>query len=98
MTRGAFLKKYMLKFAIALALLGLIVYVLAHATGFLVGSLYTMPVRMISDRQITSAEAYLFRDERVLYADENGIVEDSDEDDFYGTEVDFDDADEDFDE
>ena len=75
MTRGAFLKKYMLKFAIALALLGLIVYVLAHATGFLVGSLYTMPVRMISDRQITSAEAYLFRDERVLYADENGIVD-----------------------
>jgi DNA-directed RNA polymerase subunit beta len=33
-----------------------------------------------------------------MMEDENGIVEDSDEDDFYGTEVDFDDADEDFDE
>lgn len=75
MTRVAFLKKYILKFAIALALLGLIVYVLAHATGFLAGSLYTMPVRMISDRQITSTTAYLFRDERVLYTDEHGIVD-----------------------
>ena len=33
-----------------------------------------------------------------MMEDENGIIEDSDEDDFYGTEVDFDDADEDFDE
>ena len=75
MTRIAFLKKYIVKFAIALALLGLIVYVLAHAMGFLAGSLYTMPVRMISDRQITAATAYLFRDERVLYAEEKGIVD-----------------------
>ncbi|MBQ8309411.1 MAG: hypothetical protein IJX80_00175 [Clostridia bacterium] len=75
MTRIAFLKKYILKFAIALALLGLIVYMLAHATGFLAGSLYTMPVRTISDRQITAATAYLFRDERVLYAAEGGIMD-----------------------
>lgn len=75
MTRITFLKKYILKFAIALALLGLIVYVLAHALGFFSGSLHTMPVRTITERNITSAPAYLFRDERVLYANGEGLIE-----------------------
>ncbi len=75
MTRVEFLKKYLLKFAIVLALLALLLYLFSHALGMTEGSLHTMPVRTVSDRQITSANAYLFRDERVLYTEEAGLVD-----------------------
>ncbi|MBQ9785344.1 MAG: hypothetical protein IJW29_07570 [Clostridia bacterium] len=75
MTRIAFLKKYALKFAIALALLGLIAYTAGHAIGSSANSLLTTPVRAVTDRRIASAEAYLFRDEEVLRSDGVGLVD-----------------------
>ena len=45
MTRTGFLKKYALRIAVALALLGLIVYTVAHALGFAMGSVLTTPDR-----------------------------------------------------
>lgn len=75
MTRVEFLKKYLLRFAVVLALLALLLYLFSHALGMTEGSLHTMPVRTVSDRQITSANAYLFRDERVIGTDETGLVD-----------------------
>ncbi len=75
MTRREFLKTYAVRFAVALAMLGLIVYTFAHAMGFAVGSILTTPTRLITDTQITSAEAYLFRDEEVLTATQTGLVD-----------------------
>lgn len=75
MTRTGFLKKYALRFAVALAMLGLIVYTAAHAMGFGMGNVLTTPVRQITDTQITSAEAYLFRNEEVLTANGTGLVD-----------------------
>ena len=75
MKRAEFLKKYALRFAVALAMLGLIVYTVAHAMGFGMGNVLTTPVRQITDTQITSAEAYLFRNEEVLTASGTGLVD-----------------------
>lgn len=75
MTRLAFLKKYALRFAVALALLGLIAYTAGHAIGSSANSLLTTPVRAVTDRRIASAEAYLFRDERVLECEDAGLVD-----------------------
>lgn len=75
MTRKAFLQKYAWRFAVTLALLGLIVYTVAHAMGFAMGNVLTTPVRRITDTQITTAEAYLFREESVLTTDTHGLVD-----------------------
>ncbi len=75
MTRIAFLKKYLLRFAVVLAMVGVIVYMLAHALGLSSGSLHTIPVQAITDRQVTSTTAYLFRDERVLTSEVSGLVD-----------------------
>lgn len=75
MTRKAFLQKYALRFAVILAMLGLIVYTVAHAMNFNMGNVLTTPVRRITDTQITSARAYLFRNEEVLTAKEGGLVD-----------------------
>ena len=75
MTRKAFLQKYALRFAVILAMLGLIVYTVAHAMNFNMGNVLTTPVRRITDTQITSAQAYLFRNEEVLTAKETGLVD-----------------------
>ncbi len=75
MTRRVFLKKYALRFAVALAMLGLIVYTFAHAMGFAVGSILTTPTRLITDTQITAAQAYLFRDEEILTSQQLGLVD-----------------------
>ena len=75
MTRKAFLQKYALRIAVILAMLGLIVYTVAHAMNFNMGNVLTTPVRRITDTQITSAEAYLFRNEEVLTASNTGLVD-----------------------
>ena len=75
MTRSAFFKKYCLKAAVVLAMLAVLVYLFSHALGLTKSSLHTTPVRMISDRMVTSATAYLFRDERVLSAEGAGLVD-----------------------
>ncbi len=66
MTRRAFLEKYLLKFAVALAMLGLIVYTVGHSLGMRAGELLTTPVHRVTDRQITKGMAYIFRDEAIL--------------------------------
>ena len=76
MTRGAFLKKYFLRFAVALTLASLIVYVLYHVFGSGADGLMQTPVRRITDEQILSGEAYLFRDESVLTVTDAGLVND----------------------
>lgn len=75
MTRMEFLKKYLLRFSIVLALLAILLYLFSHALGMTEGSLHTTAVRTVTDRQITSADAYLFRDEQVLYTEETGLVD-----------------------
>ena len=75
MTRKAFLQKYALRIAVILAMLGLIVYTVAHAMNFNMGNVLTTPVRRITDTRITPAEAYLFRKEEVLTAENAGLVD-----------------------
>ena len=75
MTRTGFLKKHALRFAVTLAMLGLIVYTVAHAMNFNMGNVLTTPVRRITDTQITTAEAYLFRNEEVLSTENTGLVD-----------------------
>lgn len=75
MTRKGFLQKYALRIAVTMAMLGLIVYTVAHAMGFAMGNVLTTPVRRITDTQITSAEGYLFRNEEVLTTTTEGLVD-----------------------
>ena len=75
MTRKTFLQKYALRFAVILAMLGLIVYTVAHAMGFAMGNVLTTPVRRITDTQITSAQGYLFRNEEILTTETVGLVD-----------------------
>ena len=75
MTRKEFLKKYALRIAVILAMLGLIVYTVAHAMGFAMGNVLTTPVRRITDTRITPAEAYLFRNEEILTTEKTGLVD-----------------------
>ncbi len=75
MTRRAFLQQYIFKFAVVLAMLGLIAYTVGHAIGSGVDHLLTTPARSITDRRITSAKAYLFRDETLLLQDGTGLVD-----------------------
>ena len=75
MTRRTFLQKYLLKFAVALAMLGLIVYTVGHSVGMRAGELLTTPVRRVTDRQITSVKAYLFRNEEPLVAEKVSLFD-----------------------
>ena len=75
MTRKEFLKKYALRIVVILALLGLIVYTVAHAMGFAMGNVLTTPVRRITDTRITPAQAYLFRNEEILTTEKTGLVD-----------------------
>lgn len=74
MSRRDFLRKYFVKFAVALTLVGIIVYTVYHAIGSSSGSLMTTPARSVTDSQILGGEAYLFRSEEVLQAAGQGIV------------------------
>lgn len=74
MTRKAFLEKYFLRFAASLAMIGLIVYTVYHVFGSSSGSLMTTPVCRITDYQIVSGEAYLFRNEEVLSVSSAGVI------------------------
>ena len=76
MTRGAFLKKYFVRFAVSLTLLGLIVYTVYQAFASTSGSLMTTPVQLHEEQRTVSAEAYLFRDEEVLTTSQAGLIND----------------------
>lgn len=74
MTRKAFLKKYFVRFAVSLTLLGLIVYTVYHVFASTSGSLMTTPVQTYDELRTVSGEAYLFRDEEVLTVSQAGLV------------------------
>ena len=74
MTRRAFLKKYFVRFAVSLTLLGLIMYTVYHVFASTSGSLMTTPVQTYDERRTVSGEAYLFRDEEVLTVSQTGLV------------------------
>ncbi len=76
MTRRAFLRKYLVKFTVALILVGFIVYTVYHALGSSAASLMTTPTRSVTDTQILGGEAYLFRGEEVLHTNGQGVVND----------------------
>ena len=73
MTRKAFLKKYFWRFASSLVLAGLIVYILYHVFGG-AGKPLTTPTKWITEHSLLGAEAYLFRDEKVLTGSSVGVV------------------------
>lgn len=76
MTRKQFLKKYYRRFLLSLAILGLIVYTGYHVMGLASGSLLMTPAKTITDTQILSGEAYLFREETLLTVPAEGLVND----------------------
>ena len=76
MTRRAFLKKYLLRFAVTLTLLGLIVYTLYHVFASSSENLMTTPVQRTTHYRVISGQAYLFREEAVLTCGRDGLVND----------------------
>ncbi|MBQ8440522.1 MAG: hypothetical protein IJX19_07670 [Clostridia bacterium] len=76
MTRKEFLKKYIVRFSAALLLVGLIVYTVYHIRGASASDLMTVPAREITDLRMVSGEAYLFRDESLLFVEGTGVVND----------------------
>ncbi len=76
MTRHAFLKKYILRAAVALLPVALIVYTVYHVFGSSSGALMTAPVRRITDRRMVEAQGWIFRDEQVLTVSSEGLIED----------------------
>ncbi len=76
MTRSAFLKKYLLRFAVSLTLLGLIVYTLYHVFASSEESLMKSSIRRYSEPQVVGGNAYLFRDEAILTSPREGLIND----------------------
>ncbi len=76
MTRKQFLKKYAVKFLVALCMLSLIVYTVYHSLGKSSSFLMTTPARSITDTAILSGEAYLFRNETLLTVEKQGVIND----------------------
>ena len=76
MTRKAFLKQYMVRFSVVLALLCLIFYTVYHVFSGSADSLMTTPVRQMTDRQLIGGKAYLFRNEQVIGSSSEGLVND----------------------
>lgn len=75
MRRFSFLRRYAPRFFATLALLGMIVYTVYHVIASSEESLLTTPARQITDVQILTSDAYLFRDETVLTAPEVGLIQ-----------------------
>lgn len=76
MTRKAFLKKYLLRFSVSLTLLGLIVYTVYHVFASSSESLMKTSIRQHTEYESISGRAYLFRDEEVLTAPREGLIND----------------------
>lgn len=74
MTRREFLRRYFPRFAASLAILAILVYTVYHVVASSAGGLITTPVRHIEDTRILSSTAYLFRDESLLTAPNEGLV------------------------
>ena len=76
MTRKAFLKKYLLRFAVSLTLLGLIVYTVYHVFASSSESLMKTSIRYHTEYSTIRGKAYLFRDEEVLTSPREGLIND----------------------
>lgn len=76
MTRKAFLKKYLLRFAVSLTLLGLIVYTVYHVFASSSESLMKTSIQYYTEYSTISGKAYLFRDEEVLTSPREGLIND----------------------
>lgn len=75
MTRKEFLKKYTPRLLAALLLVSLIVYTVYHVVlGASAAGLMTVPTREVNDLRVASGNAYLFREERVLSVEGEGVV------------------------
>ncbi len=68
-------RRYAPRFFATLALLGMIVYTVYHVMSSSAESLMTTPAQPITDVQILTADAYLFRNETVLSVEGNGLVQ-----------------------
>lgn len=66
MKRMEFLRRSLPRFVASLGILAILVYTLYHVFSGSSNGLITTPVQEITDREILSGEAYLFRDETVL--------------------------------
>ncbi len=78
MTRIDFIKKYYVRLLTSVLLVSLTVYTVFHVLFSSSGALPTLPVREHTELQVIESEAWLFRDEGILYADgEDGIVSSS---------------------
>ena len=75
MRRFSFLRRYAPRFFATLALLGMIVYTVYHVIASSEDSLLTTPARQITDVQILTSDAYLFRDETVLTVPDAGLIQ-----------------------
>lgn len=76
MTRKAFLKKYFMRFAVSVTLVGLMLYTMYHVFGRSGGDILTTPVRRITDMEILDGEGYLFREENVLTVSSPVLIRD----------------------
>ena len=68
-------RRYAPRFFATLALLGMIVYTVYHVMSSSAEGLMTTPAQPITDVQILTSDAYLFRDETVLSVLSNGLVQ-----------------------
>lgn len=75
MKRSQWLRRYAPRLLATLALLGMIVYTVYHVMGSSADSLLTAPAQHITDVQILTSDAYLFRSETVLTVPEQGLVQ-----------------------
>ena len=76
MTRLAFLKKYLPRFAISLTLIALIVYTLYHVFASSSESLMKTSIQHHTEYRAINGKAYLFRDEEVIVSPRDGLVND----------------------
>ncbi len=74
MKRRVFVKDFRGRLAISFLLLCLIIYTIYHAIGNSSESLTTVPAGRITDTQLISGSAWLFRDETLLTVPEGGLV------------------------
>ena len=74
MKRKRFLQLHIGRIALTFLLLCLIIYTCYHALWNSKGSLLTTPAKTISDTQLISGDAWLFRDETVLTVPQAGLV------------------------
>lgn len=75
MYRFHWMRKYALRFLAVLSLVGMIVYTVYHVMDASAESVLTTPVQQITDVRVLTSNAYLFREETVLTASSEGLIQ-----------------------